>query len=64
MPLLTDASEAWSPVGAQHLGGSRYLVVGRPPSDERWRFSTGAIVICEERVFAGAKSLIALNLAA
>jgi hypothetical protein len=64
MPLLDETSEVWSPVGAQHLGGSRYRVVGRPPSDERWRFSTGAIVICEERMLGGAKSLIALNLAA
>jgi len=61
VPLLDEGVEVWRPVHAEVLPGARYRIVTKndDPEDERWGFTTGQLVQCEERVFDGKRRLVA-----
>ena len=51
--LLDEGVDVWRPVQARPLGSGLFRIVGveADVSDERWQFSAGAVVRCEERRF-------------
>jgi len=53
----------WRPVIAERIRKDVFRIIGEneDPEDERWEFSTGQLVRCEERVFAGGPALIAVE---
>jgi hypothetical protein len=65
VPLLDEAVDVWRPVHAEVLPHARYRIVteNSHPEDERWAFSTGEVVRCEERELEGRRALVAVSLA-
>ena len=52
--LLDEGTEVWRPVNATFEGAAKYRIVSEnpDPEDERWEFSTGQLVQCQERSFS------------
>lgn len=65
VPLLDEGVDVWRPVHAEVLPHGRYRIVteNSEPEDERWAFSTGEVVLCEERELEGQSALVAIALA-
>ena len=65
VPLLDEGVDVWRPVQAEVLPHGRYRIVTErsDPEDERWAFSTGEVVLCEERELEGESALVAVALA-
>ena len=63
--LQDEGVDVWRPVKAEKIGINKYKIIGindYDPSNEKWQFSPGDIVECEERKFADGKSgLIAVK---
>ena len=49
--LLDEGTDVWRPVQAEKIGDNlfRIVSVNPDPENEKWQFSTGEIVKCEER---------------
>jgi len=64
VPLLDEGVEVWRPVHAEALPHGRYRIVteNSNPEDERWAFSTGEVVRCEERELEGQCALVAVRI--
>ena len=52
MPLEAEGTEVWVPIEADPVGDGRFRVRGPMPTDQRWRFSPGTIVVAQNRRFA------------
>jgi hypothetical protein len=65
VPLLDEGVDVWRPVHAEVLPNRHYRIVtdNSDRADERWAFSTGEIVLCEERELEGESALVAVALA-
>ena len=62
MPLLSEGTDAWRPVAAQHISGDTYQVDGPMPRDEEWAFPPFTIVHCEQKAFGdGREGLVAVR---
>jgi hypothetical protein len=62
--LLDEGVDVWRPVMAEKVAGDTYRIVGEntSPEDERWAFTTGEVVHCEERRSSdGSSRLIAVR---
>ena len=59
--LLDEGVDVWRPVEATALGTGAYRLEGRPPSEERWEFQPGEIVIGETRELSGGPCLVAIR---
>jgi hypothetical protein len=61
--VLEEDVDCWRPVQAVNEGADRYRIVGAnpDPTDERWEFSAGEIVICERRGLSGGDALVAIR---
>ena len=63
VPLLDAGRDVMRPVHAAMLPLDRYEIVTPNDGDERWAFSTGQVVSCEERPVDGGVILVATSLA-
>jgi hypothetical protein len=62
--LIDDGVEVWRPVAAIEFKPQTFRILGPMPDDERWQFSPGEEVHCQERVFSdGSRGLVAVSLA-
>ena len=64
--LLDEGTHVWRPVQAEKLSDSlfRIISINPDPKDEKWQFSTGDIVKCEERILSNSnpiKCLVAIE---
>jgi hypothetical protein len=61
--LLDEDVDCWRPVEAVNEGADRYRILSAnsDPTDERWEFSAGEIVICERRRLSGRDALVAIR---
>ena len=64
--LLDEGTDVWRPVQAEKLGNNlfRIISINPDPDDEKWQFSTGNIVKCEERILSNSnpiKCLVAIE---
>lgn len=64
MPLLDEGVDVWRPVEAEVLPDGHYRITteNESPDVERWAFTTGQVVSCDEREFDGALQLVAVAL--
>jgi len=58
--LLVEGTDVWRPVKAEKLGDKLFRIVSQntDSEDERWQFSTGDIVKCEERILSNSKKCL------
>lgn len=58
--LLGDGTDVWRPVQAERLSDKTFRIVSNnlDPEDEKWQFSTGDIVKCEERILSNSKKCL------
>ena len=61
--LLDEGIDTWRPVEAEHIEGDRYEIISENNDEtEKWQFSKGDHVICNETVFEdGTKGLVAIQ---
>ena len=62
--LLDEGTDTWRPVKAEKLSDNTFQIVSQnsDPEDEKWQFSTGDIVKCEERILSNSqKCLVAIE---
>lgn len=61
--LLNEGTDVWRPVQAEKLSDCLFRIVSKnpDPGDEKWQFSTGDIVKCEERQLSRTKCLVAIE---
>ena len=57
--LMDEGVECWRPVEAEPRG-STYLLIGPMPSDERWEFPAGSLVVCQQTEFSEGKTGLAV----
>ena len=60
--LLDGGIEGWRPVEAveEQPGCYRIVEVNPDPTVERWEFASGDLVRCEQQIFRGTPSLVAI----
>jgi hypothetical protein len=58
--LLDEGVDTWRPVKAEKLNDNLFRIVSDnpDPEDEKWQFSTGDIVKCEERILSNSKKCL------
>jgi hypothetical protein len=58
--LLDEGTDVWRPVQAEKLNNKLYRIVSNnpDPENEKWQYSTGEIVKCEERLFSNSKKCL------
>ena len=58
--LLGEGTDVWRPVQAEKLSDKLFRIVSQntDPEDEKWQFSTGDIVKCEERILSNSKKCL------
>ncbi len=63
--LLDEGSPCWRPVEAESLSENTFRILSSnpDPEDEKWEFSTGSIVRCEERDLSDGRFIVAIALA-
>jgi hypothetical protein len=59
VPLLDEAVDVWRPVAALVEADDVYRLPDAAPADERWEFSPGSLVRCEQRQLSGGLVLVA-----
>jgi hypothetical protein len=59
--LLDEGTSVWRPVAAEPIEPGLFRLIGPMPDNERWMFSPGAEVRCEDRMLSGRLSLIAIE---
>jgi hypothetical protein len=59
--LLDEGTPVWRPVAAEPVGPRLFRLLGPMPDDERWKFSPGTIVRCENRSLSGGLCLVAVE---
>jgi len=58
--LLDEGVDVWRPVEAQREG-DLYRIVGVVPETEKWVFSPGSLVRCEQRELSEGPALVAVE---
>ena len=58
--LLDEDVEVWRPVEASREG-EFYRIGGSVPEDERWTFTPGSLVRCEQRELSEGPALVAVE---
>ena len=55
--LLDEGTDVWRPVQAEKLSENTFRIVSQnnDPENEKWQFSTGDIVKCEEKILSNSK---------
>ncbi len=63
LALVDEGVPAWRRVGAMHVSGNVYRIADQAydTEAERWEFTPGMEVVCEERVLSGGKCLVAVS---
>jgi hypothetical protein len=58
--LLGEGTDVWRPVQAKKLSDKLFRIVSQntDPENEKWQFSTGDIVKCEERILSNSKKCL------
>ena len=61
--LLDEGVDVWRPIQAEKLSNNLFRIVSKNPDleDEKWQFSTGDIVKCEEHQLSHKKCLVAIE---
>jgi len=59
--LLNEGTDCWRPVEAERLSDNVFRIVSPTPPDERWQFSRGDIVRCQEKSFQDGFGLVAIE---
>jgi hypothetical protein len=57
--LLDEGVDVWRPVEARREG-SYYRITGSVPESEKWAFSPGSLVRCEQRELSEGPALVAV----
>jgi hypothetical protein len=52
--------DVWRPVAAEPLDAGRFHILSETPSDEKWQFRSGTVVICEKLELEGHPELVAV----
>ncbi len=60
--LLDEGTDVWRPVEAEELRDGLFRIVSENSNseDERWEFSPGSIVRCEQQQFSDGPVLVAV----
>ena len=59
--IVDEGVEAWRPVAAEPLDAGRFRILSETPSDEKWQFRPGSVVICEKLELEGHPELVAVT---
>jgi|HubBroStandDraft_1064217.scaffolds.fasta_scaffold2398114_1 hypothetical protein len=59
--MPNEATDAWAPVDAEHVGDDLYRILDCRGEDDELQFGKGVIVRCRRRTLSGGECLVAVE---
>ena len=58
MPMLDEGTDVWRPVELLAIDKDTFQIQSKCPADEKWKFKSGELVVCEQQLLSSGSALV------